>query len=107
MEVVIAVVVVGILLYVMISSRKTGIDTAESQLDRAQEEKSAWGDERFVSYGQVQQTREELNSAIGGSFTGSEEHRSLLKEIVNEWADLRVKTFEERRSWVRSPKKEE
>ena len=32
---------------------------------------------------------------------------SLIVEIVNEWADLRVKTFEERRSWVRSPKNED
>jgi len=107
MELLVAIVIFGIFIYVMIASRKSGLDTAESELDRAQEEKSAWGEERFVSYGQVQQTREELNTAIDSSFTGNEEHRSLLKEIVNEWADLRVKTFEERRSWVRSPKKEE
>lgn len=107
MEILLVVIVIGILLYVMIASRKSGLVTAESELDRVQEEKEAWGDERFVSYGQVQQTREDLNNAIDSSFTGNEEHRSLLKEIVDEWADLRVKTFEERRSWVRSPKKEE
>ena len=107
MELLVALLVVGILLYVMIGSRKSGLDTAESHLDRLQDEKAAWEGERFVSYGHVQQTREELNTAIDSSFTGNEEHRSLLKEIVNEWANLRVKTFEERRSWVRSPKKEE
>lgn len=107
MEILVALIVIGILIYIMFASRKVGIDTAESQLDRFQEEKASWSDERFVSYGQVQETRHELNDAIESSFTGSKDNRVLLKEIVNEWADLRVKTFEERRSWVRSPKRKD
>ena len=26
-----------------------------------------------------------------------------LKEIISDWADLKVKSFENRRSWVRKP----
>tara|TARA_B100000029_G_C17607320_1_gene967908 strand:- start:4997 stop:5320 length:324 start_codon:yes stop_codon:yes gene_type:complete len=104
MEILIALIIIAVFLYVMISSRKSGLNKAESELDLAKEEKEAWSEERFVSYGQVQKTREDLKNSIETSFTGSEEHRSLIIEIVNEWADLRVKTFEERRSWVRSPK---
>ena len=107
MEILIALIIIAVFLYVMVSSRKSGVNIAESQLDLAKDEKEAWSEERFVSYGQVQKTREDLNNAIERNFTGSEEHRSLIVEIVNEWADLRVKTFEERRSWVRSPKNED
>jgi len=30
-----------------------------------------------------------------------------LKKIIDEWADLKVESFKERRSWVRNPKKNE
>ena len=105
MEILIALIIIAVFLYVMVSSRKSRVNIAESQLDLAKEEKEAWSEERFVSYGQVQKTREDLNNAIERNFTGSEEHRSLIVEIVNEWADLRVKTFEEKGFSVTEMKK--
>ena len=34
------------------------------------------------------------------------EQRDQIKRIVNDWADLKIKAFQDRRSWVRNPDKE-
>ena len=49
MEILIALIIIAVFLYVMVSSRKSRVNIAESQLDLAKEEKEAWSEERFVS----------------------------------------------------------
>jgi hypothetical protein len=33
------------------------------------------------------------------------EQSAQLKDIIEDWANLKIESFENRRSWVRSPKK--
>ena len=55
-----------------------------------------------MSYGEVQEVRSVLIKEIRDKFE-EHENRDTLIEIVNEWAELRIKTFQDRRSWVRDP----
>ena len=55
-----------------------------------------------MSYGEVQEVRRDLEKEIAEKFE-DQEKRDTLIEIVNEWAELRIKTFQDRRSWVRDP----
>jgi len=34
------------------------------------------------------------------------DQRDQIKKIINDWADLKIKAFQDRRSWVRNPDKD-
>ncbi len=55
-----------------------------------------------MSYGEVQEIRGILMKDITEKFEDHEKRDTLI-DIVNEWAELRIKTFQDRRSWVRDP----
>jgi len=102
---IIGVVVVIIIIWAFIHSRRKHFHTAKQQKQVIQQKKQTWKQEKFVSYGEVQSTREKLIKLVEEAFKEQPENVSQLKEIINEWADLRLKTFTERRSWVRRPEK--
>ena len=52
---------------------------------------------------QVQQVREGLIRSVEEKFAKQPEDLEQLKEIINDWAKLKIKSFQERRSWVRRP----
>ena len=58
--------------------------------------------EKYISFGEVQEIQKALKSEIEKKFENGE-HRDLLIEIVTEWAQLRIKSFQDRRSWLRKP----
>jgi kynureninase len=58
----------------------------------------------IVSYGQVQERKGQLNELIDANLGDHPEQSAQLKDIIEDWANLKVESFENRRSWVRSPK---
>ena len=52
---------------------------------------------------QVQDRKKELFDVIDANLSDHPTQSDQLKEIINDWADLKVKSFENRRSWVRKP----
>ena len=53
----------------------------------------------------MQQLRNELIKAIEEKLGDDPEQVDQLKKIIDEWADLKVESFKDRRSWVRNPEK--
>lgn len=102
---IIGAVVILIIIWAFVHSRRKHFHTAKQQKQQIQQKKQTWKQEKFVSYGEVQNTRENLIKLVEDAFTDQPEKLAQLKEIINEWADLRLKTFTERRSWVRRPGK--
>jgi gas vesicle protein len=100
---VIGAVVVLIIIWAFVHSRRKHFHTAKQQKQQIQKKKQTWKQEKFVSYGEVQSTRENLIKMVEDAFKEQPDKVAQLKEIINEWADLRLKTFTERRSWVRRP----
>ena len=37
------------------------------------------------------------------SIKDNQDHLEKIKHIVNDWADMKIKSFKDRRSWVRNP----
>jgi hypothetical protein len=69
---------------------------------QAQKEEDANAD--IVSYGQVQERKAQLIDLIDENLEEPPEQSAQLKDIIEDWANLKVESFENRRSWVRSPK---
>ena len=98
-------VVIALMVVAMLTSRKEKVSKVETVKKSKNVEKDAWSNESFVNYGQVQQLRNELIKATEEKLGDDPEQVDQLKKIIDEWADLKVESFKDRRSWVRNPEK--
>tara|TARA_Y100000294_G_C8471482_1_gene302873 strand:+ start:373 stop:699 length:327 start_codon:yes stop_codon:yes gene_type:complete len=106
-EIVIGIIVLLIMVMVILSGRKKQIADAKSEKEAGQAEEESWKSEQVLSYGQVQDAREELVHALEENLADQPEQLERIKKIINDWAELKVRTFQERRSWVRKPDQDE
>jgi hypothetical protein len=70
---------------------------------KAQKQDDANAD--VVSYGQVQERKAQLFDVINQNLSDHPEQSAQLKDIIEDWATLKIESYENRRSWVRSPGK--
>ena len=105
-QIIILVVVIAIVIVVMLTSRKEQVSEVQSEKESRSAKQDAWAKESVVTYGEVQKMREELIKAVEEKLRDEPEHVKKLKKIVDDWANLKVESFKERRSWVRSPEKD-
>ena len=100
-------VVIAVIVLAIFASRKNQMEGAEQNRETEQTEKETFANEDILSYGQVQERKKELIDAIETNLADKPEQLVQLKQIIDDWAELKVKTFLDRRSWVRKPKEEE
>jgi cell division protein FtsB len=102
-EIIIVIIIVIILIAVLLSGRKQRLAQAESEIADQHDESKSWAKETVMSERQVQQLHERLIRSVEEKFARQPEDLERLKEIINDWAELKIKSFRERRSWVRRP----
>lgn len=104
-EIIITAIILGIAIAVMLSGRKRRQDNAESNMLTDKSEREDWAKEAVMSYTEIQEIRSNLIASVEEKFTDSQADATRLKEIINDWADLKIQSYQERRLWVRSPDK--
>tara|TARA_B110000008_G_C16811637_1_gene501028 strand:+ start:280 stop:603 length:324 start_codon:yes stop_codon:yes gene_type:complete len=102
MNYLIIIFVFAILVYAMSTSRAQERKKVELKKDMLSEEKERMSSEDVATYGQVQDRKKDLIHVIDANLAEHPEQSSQLKSIIEEWADLKIKAFENRRSWVRA-----
>ena len=103
----ILVVILGVMVYAMLSHGQEKKLVAESEREQNISEKEELSHEEVASYGQVQDRKSQLFDLIDDNLAEHPEQSSQLKEIIEEWANLKIESFQNRRSWVRAtPEKE-
>ncbi len=103
----ILVVIMGVMVYAMLSHGQEKKLVAESEREQNISEKEELSHEEVASYGQVQDRKSQLFDLIDENLAEHPEQSSQLKEIIEEWANLKIEAFQNRRSWVRAtPEKE-
>ena len=102
-EIIIGIIILIILIAVLLSGRKQRLAQTESDISDQRDEEKSWAKESVMSDRQVQQVREGLIRSVEEKFAKQPEDLEQLKEIINDWAELKIKSFQERRSWVRRP----
>ena len=103
----ILVVILGVMVYAMLSHGQEKKLVAESEREQNISEKEELSHEEVTSYGQVQDRKSQLFDLIDENLAEHPEQSSQLKEIIEEWANLKIEAFQNRRSWVRAtPEKE-
>ena len=92
-----------ILLIVFLLSKREQVSKAKSDKESLRTEKNTWSKEKVMEFSEIQSKREAMLLTIAKKFKDEPEQEKDLKEIINNWADLKIKIFTDRRSWVRNP----
>ena len=99
---IVLIIILAVLLYAMINNSQEKRLDAKRQKERLVAEKAENSSEEIATYGQVQERKKQLMSLIESNLSEHPEESRQLKEIIEEWANLKVEAFENRRSWVRA-----
>ena len=106
MEILFLIIVLVVLGMAVFSSRKEQASKADDRKDQVRQQKEDYAQEDVMTYGQVQQRREDLLNVLDENLEDKPDQRDQTKKIINDWADLKIKAFQDRRSWVRNPEKD-
>ena len=99
---IVLIVILAVLLYAMINNNQEKRLDAKRQKERIVAEKAENSNEEIATYGQVQERKKQLMNLIESNLSEHREESRQLKEIIEEWANLKIEAFENRRSWVRA-----
>ena len=72
----------------------------QSQFEK---EKNELAEHDNRSSNDVDTQRNEMLKTLDDSIKDNPEQLERIKHIVNDWADMKIKSFRDRRSWVRNP----
>ena len=71
------------------------------------ENNEPWAVVPEASANDVDSQRNDMLKTLDNSIKDNPEQLEQIKHIVNDWADMKIKSFKDRRSWVRNPDDEE
>ena len=99
---IVLVIILAVLVYAMINNSQEKRLNAKKQRELIAAEKEENSNEEIATYGQVQDRKKQLLSLIEANLSDHPDESEQLKKIVEEWANLKIEAFQNRRSWVRS-----
>ena len=76
------------------------VERRQSQFEK---EKNELAEHDNRSSNDVDTQRNEMLKTLDDSIKDNPEQLERIKHIVNDWADMKIKSFRDRRSWVRNP----
>ena len=99
---IVLIIILAVLLFAMVNNSQEKRLDAKKQKDRMAAEKAQDSSEEIATYGQVQERKKQLFSLIDSNLSEHPDESNQLKEIIEDWADLKIEAFQNRRSWVRA-----
>ena len=99
---IVLIVILIVIVYALTEQWKTKSSAAESTRQRSIDEKEEVSKEDVATYGQVQERKSQLLSVISDNLSDHPEESNQLKEIIEDWAEVKIEAFQNRRSWVRA-----
>jgi len=99
---IVLVVILIVIVYALTEQWKEKNTIAESNKQKNIAEKEEISKEEMATYGQVQERKNQLLGLINDNLSDHPQESNQLKEIVEDWAELKIEAFQNRRSWVRA-----
>ena len=99
---IVLVVILIVMVYALTEHLKEKNIVAENTRQKNIAEKEEISQEEIATYGQVQERKNQLLSVINDNLSDHPEESDQLKEIIEDWAELKIEAFQNRRSWVRA-----
>ena len=101
---IIALIIIGFAITWSNQSQVREVELRQSQYAKERDE-LAEHDNRSAR--DVDNQRNDMLKTLDDSIKDNPEQLEQIKHIVNDWADMKIKSFKDRRSWVRNPEDEE
>ena len=99
---IVLIVILIIMVYALTEHWKEKNSDAEMNRKKNIAEKEEISKEEIATYGQVQERKKQLLDLIHDNLSEHPQESSQLKEIIEDWAELKIEAFQNRRSWVRA-----
>tara|TARA_Y100001970_G_C14116091_1_gene793651 strand:+ start:671 stop:997 length:327 start_codon:yes stop_codon:yes gene_type:complete len=99
---IVLVVILIVMVYALTEHLKEKNTVAENTRQKNIAEKEEISKEDIATYGQVQERKGQLLKLISDNLSDHPEESAQLTEIVEDWAELKIEAFQNRRSWVRA-----
>lgn len=99
---IVLIVILVVMVYALTEHWKEKNTQAEQNRQKNIAEKEEISNEEIATYGQVQERKNQLLELINDNLSEHPQESDQLKEIVEDWAELKIEAFQNRRSWVRA-----
>ena len=100
---IILIIVLIIIGFAITWSNQGQVKEVELRQSKFEKEKNELAEHDNRSSNDVDKQRNEMLKTLDDSIKENQEHLEKIKHIVNDWADMKIKSFKDRRSWVRNP----
>ena len=97
---IIALIIIG---FAVTWSNQSQVKEVERRQSQFEKEKNELAEHDNRSSNDVDTQRNEMLETLDDSIKDNPEQLERIKHIVNDWADMKIKSFRDRRSWVRNP----
>ena len=97
---IIALIIIG---FAVTWSNQSQVKEVERRQSQFEKEKNELAEHDNRSSNDVDTQRNEMLKTLDDSVKDNPEQLERIKHIVNDWADMKIKSFRDRRSWVRNP----
>ena len=99
---IILIVVLIIIGFAITWSNQGQVQEIEQKQSRHTRERQAMAAHDNKSASEVDEDRNSMIETLEASITDQPEQLEKMKTIINDWADMKIKSFRDRRSWVRN-----
>ena len=100
---IILIIVLIIIGFAITWSNQGQVKEVELRQSKFEKEKNELAEHDNRNSNDVDKQRNEMLKTLDDSIKENQEHLEKIKHIVNDWADMKIKSFKDRRSWVRNP----
>ena len=100
---IILIVVLIIIGFAITWSNQGQVQEIEQKQSQHTRDRQAMAEHDNKSASEVDEDRNSMIETLEASITDHPEQLEKMKSIINDWADMKIKSFKNRRSWVRNP----
>jgi uncharacterized protein HemX len=100
---IILIIVFIIIGFAITWSNQGQVEEVENRQTQFSRERQQIADHDNRSSSEVDEDRNKMIKTLEESITDHPKQLEQMKEIINDWADMKIKSFKDRRSWVRNP----
>lgn len=104
-ELIIAIAVIIILAWVIISHRIHQHQEALNVRDQILEDSEVWKQKNQQSFQEIQSRKKKLQEFVKQKISAETPEREELLKTLEDWADVKIQSFKDRRTWIRKPDK--
>lgn len=103
---IILIVVLIIIGFAITWSNQGQVKEVEERQTKYTRERQIIAEHDNKSAAEVDADRNAMIETLESSITDQPEQLEKMKSIINDWADMKIKSFKDRRSWVRNPEED-